>query len=264
MPISHPAQDTVHVAGLDVHLSRAGSGPPLLLLQDDGGNPQWLQYHQALAEYCTVYVPHPPGFGVTPRLEWLNTIDDLAVLYLWMLETLGLPRVHLLGHGLSGWVAAHLATTCPQVVDRLVLVDAMGLRPQHGEILDIFILSPQQVREATFYQPAQVPEWEQLYGRPPTPEEANRAEDALEMTMRLGWKPYMHSPRLPYLLPRIQRPALIVWGREDAIVPLECGELYRRGIAGAQLAVIDACGHCPHLEKPQAFIDTVLTFLRQG
>ena len=184
------------------------------------------------------------------------------MLYLWLLEKLQLERVHLLGHGLGGWLAAHMATTWPQVVNRLVLIDAMGVKPQHGEILDIFLLSPPQVRDAAFYKPAQVPEWEQLYGRPPTPEEASRAEDALEMTMRLGWKPYMHEPRLPFLLPRLQRPTLIIWGREDAIVPLECGELYQRGIAGAQLAILEACGHYPQLEQPQAFTDAVLTFLR--
>jgi pimeloyl-ACP methyl ester carboxylesterase len=262
MPNPPPVQATVTVAGIEVHFSRAGNGPPLLLLQDDGGNPQWLMHHQALAEHFTVYVPHHPGFGFTPRPEWLHTMDDLAVFYLWMLEQLGLPRLHLLGHGVGGWLAAHMATTCPQIIERLVLVDAMGIRPQRGEILDIFIITPQQVREAAFYQPEQVPEWQQLYGRAPTPEEANRAEDALEMIMRLCWKPYMHEPRLPFLLPRLQQPTLIVWGREDAIVPLECGELYQRGIPGAQLVVLDACGHRPHLEKPQAFTDAVLAFLR--
>jgi pimeloyl-ACP methyl ester carboxylesterase len=262
MPISQPAEETVAVAGIEVHFWRGGNGPPLLLLQDDGGNPQWLMHHQALAEHFTVYVPSHPGFGVTPRLQWLSRMDDLAVFYLWMLEKLGLQQVHLVGHAVGGWLAAQMATTCPQVVDRLVLVDAMGIKPQRGEILDLFLLPPQQVQAAAFYKPEQVPEWERLYGQPPTPEAANRAEDALEMRMRLCWKPYMHAPRLPFLLPRLQRPTLIIWGREDAIVPLECGELYQRGIAGAQLVVVQECGHCPPLEKPQAFIDTVLAFLR--
>jgi pimeloyl-ACP methyl ester carboxylesterase len=72
----------------------------------------------------------------------------------------------------------------------------------------------------------------------------------------------MHDPRLPALLPRLTCPTLIVWGREDAIVPLECGELYQQGIANAQLIVIDECGHSPQIEKPQAFADAVLPFLR--
>jgi pimeloyl-ACP methyl ester carboxylesterase len=157
-----------------------------------------------------------------------------------------------------------MATTCPQVVDRLVLVDAMGIKPQQSHILDIFLLAPQDIRAAAFYKPAQVPEWEQLYGHEPTPEEANRAEDALEMLVRLCWKPYMHDPRLPFLLPRLQRPTLVVWGREDAMAPLECGTLYQQGITGSRLVVLEECGHYPQLEQPQAFAQTVLDFLREG
>jgi pimeloyl-ACP methyl ester carboxylesterase len=262
MPRPQYTTETIAVAGIDVHLYRAGNGPPLLLLQADVTRPDWLMHQQALAEHFTVYVPHPPGFGITARPEWMASIGDLAVFYLWMLEVLHLERVHLLGHGVGGWVAADMATACPQVVDRLVLVDAMGLKPQRRDILDLFLLTPQQVRDAAFYKPEQVPEWEQLYGQAPTPEEANRAEEALEMLVRLCWKPYMHQPRLAFLLPRLQRPALLVWGREDAIVPLECGELYQRGIANARLAILEACGHYPQLEKPQAFVDTVLPFLK--
>jgi pimeloyl-ACP methyl ester carboxylesterase len=70
----------------------------------------------------------------------------------------------------------------------------------------------------------------------------------------------MHDPRLPFLLPRLKRPTLIVWGREDAIVPPECGELYQQGIAGSQLVLLEACGHHPHLEQPQAFTDAVRRF----
>ena len=154
-----------------------------------------------------------------------------------------------------------VATTCPQVVNRLVLVDAVGLKPRHSDILDVFIITPEEIQAKAFYKPEQVPEWDRLYGSDPTPEEAGRAEDALETLVRLCWKPYMHDPRLPALLPRLTCPALIVWGREDAIVPLECGELYQQGIANAQLAVIDECGHSPQIEKPQAFVDAVIPFL---
>jgi pimeloyl-ACP methyl ester carboxylesterase len=90
----------------------------------------------------------------------------------------------------------------------------------------------------------------------------DRAEEALETLVRLCWKPYMHELRLPYLLPRLTCPTLIVWGREDAITPLECGDLYQKSIAGSRLAVLNACGHCPQLEQPQAFADVVRSFLR--
>jgi pimeloyl-ACP methyl ester carboxylesterase len=53
-----------------------------------------------------------------------------------------------------------------------------------------------------------------------------------------------------------------VWGRDDAIVPLECGELYQQHIPGSRLTVLEACGHCPQIEKPQAFAEVVRAFLR--
>jgi len=136
------------------------------------------------------------------------------------------------------------------------------IKPERGEIRDIFLMTLAEVRARSFFYPQQVPEWQQLYGNSPTPAEADRAEEALETLVRLCWKPYMHELRLPFLLSRLKQSTLIVWGREDAIVPLECGELYQQHIAGSRLAVLDACGHCPHIEKPQAFADVVRPFLR--
>lgn len=255
-------RDEVHaVAGIDLHIKRGGQGPPLLLLDGGYHPPGALQYQQRLAAHFDVYIPQHPGFGVTPRLEWLARINDLAVFYLWMLDSLGLDNVHLFGHGIGGWLAADMATLAPRRVRRLVLVDAMGIKPQQADILDIFILTPPEIRAAEFHQPQQVAEWQQLFAQEPTPAAAERAEDALEMRMRLCWKPYMHDPRLPFLLPRIQQPGLIVWGRQDAIVPLECGHLYHQGIAGSELFVIEACGHYPQLEKPAALTERVVAFL---
>jgi len=259
------SEETVSVAGIDVHYYRGGEGPPLLMLHGGGGNPGWLMAHEALAAHYTVYAPSHPGFGRTPRPEWIARPSDMGVFYLWWLQEMGLDRVRLMGHSFGGWLAADIATTCPQAVERLVLVDAVGVKPQRSDILDVFIITPEEIRAHAFFNPPErIPEWERLYGHEPTPEEAERAEDALEMMIRLCWKPYMHDPRLPALLPRAQSPTLVLWGREDAIVPLECGEIYQQGIRGAQLRVIEACGHSPHIEKPDAFADAVLPFLAQA
>ena len=263
MPEPQWSATTVTVATTDVHMYRGGEGPPLLFLHGGGVNPGWRLCHQALAQHFTVYIPSHPGFGYTLRPEWMNRVADMSVFYLWLLEELGIERVHLVGHSFGGWLAADMATVCPQVVERLVLVDAAGLKPLQGEILDVFLITLEEVRAKAFYKPEQVPEWEQLYGQPPTPEDMERREDALAMLVRLCWKPYMHDPRLPALLPRLKRPTFIVWGRQDAIMPLACGERYHRGIADSQLVVIDECGHVPYLEKPQDFVNAVLPFLTQ-
>jgi pimeloyl-ACP methyl ester carboxylesterase len=61
----------------------------------------------------------------------------------------------------------------------------------------------------------------------------------------------------------VKVPTLIVWGKQDAIVPLNCAELYQRALVNSTLHVIDRCGHSPALEKPQQFLQVVLPFLAQ-
>jgi len=60
---------------------------------------------------------------------------------------------------------------------------------------------------------------------------------------------------------RVTNPTLIVWGREDRIVPVECGEQYRRLLPNARLTVLERCGHLPPIEQPDAFARLVVDFL---
>ncbi len=85
-----------------------------------------------------------------------------------------------------------------------------------------------------------------------------------EMTARLTWKPYMFNPRLPHFLPRVTAPTLLLWGREDGIVPVICGEQYRRLLPNATLRVLERCGHLPLIERPDEFAGLVLDFLRRA
>ena len=147
------------------------------------------------------------------------------------------------------------------MVMALMLVGAVGIKPNESEITDLFIISPAQVLELLFHDPGQAPEYQAVYGKEFTPDELMTAESNREMAVRLCWKPYMHDPRLSGLLGRVNMPTRMVWGRNDAIVPVECGELYKKAIKGSDLVVIDNCGHIPEVEKPDEFIKTALDFL---
>jgi pimeloyl-ACP methyl ester carboxylesterase len=62
----------------------------------------------------------------------------------------------------------------------------------------------------------------------------------------------------------INRPTLIIWGRQDGLVPLTDGERFRKDIAGSKMVVIDQCGHVPNAEKPGEFNAALLQFLAEG
>jgi pimeloyl-ACP methyl ester carboxylesterase len=254
-------EETISVGGIAVHTWIGGQGDPLLVLHGAGGNRGFTRALRQFAERYTVWAPTHPGFGQSGDAEWMEGVDDLARFHLWFLEAAGLRRPHLLGSSLGGWAAAEMAAMSPGAIDKLVLVAAAGLKPERGEILDIFFHSPAELRELNVHDKTTIPEWDELFGRAPTPAELEIAERNREMTARLGWKPYMHNPTLERFLPRVTNRTLIVWGREDRIVPVVCGEQYRRLLPNATLTVLDACGHLVPIEQPDTFARIVTEFL---
>lgn len=255
-------EETIRVGGIDVHTWIGGQGEPLLVLHGAGGNRGFTRATRAIAEHYTVWAPTHPGFGASGDAEWMEGIADLARFHLWFIEAAGLGTPHVLGHSIGGWTAAEMATMSPGAIGKLILVSPAGLKPETGEILDVFFYSPAQLRDMMIHDPRSVPEWDELFGRPPTPAELDVVERNREMTARLTWKPYMHDPRLPHFLPRVANPTLIVWGREDRVVPAGCGEQYRRLLPRATLAVLEGCGHLPPIERPDEFARLVVEFLQ--
>jgi pimeloyl-ACP methyl ester carboxylesterase len=262
MPLTEPQEQFIDIAGTRIHLRKAGQGKPLVILHSVEGSLGWRAYHRQLAEHFTVYVPSLPGFDQSQRPGWLESFTDLTRFTLWLLQALDLQKVSLLGHSMGGWLAAEMAVTCPQIVDRLVLVDAAGIQPQHGEIADIFLHGQDGTRQMAFFDVKKIPEYEELFGRKPSREEREILVQNQENTIRYCWKPYMYDRSLPHLLPRVHAPTLIVWGNDDRIVPLECGERYQQAIRGARLEVLPQCGHNPHLEKTEQFVSLVREFLK--
>ena len=71
----------------------------------------------------------------------------------------------------------------------------------------------------------------------------------------------MHNPSLPFYLAKVNSPSLIIWGKQDAIVPAECADLYHQVLSNSTVKVIDNCGHSPQVEKPQEFQAAITGFM---
>ena len=241
------SENFVEVAGSRIHMLRSGTGDTVLSLHSIEGNLGFLPYLDALAQSARVYAPTHPGYGTSERPEWLETISDLARFYLWMIQELGLGRVHLIGGFLGGWIAAEMAVMCPQALHTLTLVGTAGVRPADGEITDIFLLGEEGTLNLAIGDPSPI-------GAAIEAEEPNVRIRGREMTTRLCWKPYMHSPSLIHLLPRVEVPALVVWGEHDRIVPVSAGERIADAMPNARLVMIAGAGHLPHIEKPEDVI----------
>jgi pimeloyl-ACP methyl ester carboxylesterase len=254
----------VEVAGGKVHLLTAGIGDPLLILHRDVGNPGWLPFYDRLAQRYTVHVPSHPGFDKSDRPEWMRNVRDMAVVYQWLIKDMKLAEqlhsLSVIGLGFGGWIAAEMATMDHHQLKKLVLVSAMGMKPNRGEIMDQFLLYTTDYIRAGFYDPNKMDE---LYGKEPEVDQLVAWEINREMTTRIAWKPYMYNPAFPVLLKGVETPTLIVWGKDDKIAPVNCGERYMQTLPRAEFVTLNECGHFVEVEKADELAKLTLEFLRE-
>lgn len=240
--------ETLPIAGGAVHIARAGSGTPLLVLHHDIGSPDRLPFYETLARRFTVLVPSHPGYDKSERPTWMRNVRDVAAVYGALIAEKDLRDVTLVGLGFGGWIAAEMATMNPRGFRRLVLVGAMGIKPEHGVIADQALVSYIDYVRMGF---ADQQKFEATWGAEPPTATLEQWDVNREMTFRIAWKPYMYNASLPHLLGGVKIPSLVVHGREDRIVPLECSERYAKALPSARLDVLDGAGHFVEMEKPE-------------
>jgi pimeloyl-ACP methyl ester carboxylesterase len=249
---------TMEFPGWKLHLSRAGRGKPVLVLHHDTGTLDRLPFYDALAARYDVLIPHHPGYSRSERPEWMRSVRDIAVIYRGLLGDLGVEKASLIGLGFGGWIAAEMASMAPRDLAKLVLVGAMGIKPSDGFILDQAIVGYIDYARAGFHD---AKAFDGVYGAEPSNDQLVAWDICREMCFRIAWKPYMYSQTLPELLGAVRAPALVVWGDDDKVVPLNAGRRYAKALPNAELRTVGACGHCVDMEKPDELATLIATFL---
>ncbi|HEX7295930.1 MAG TPA: alpha/beta hydrolase [Pyrinomonadaceae bacterium] len=258
------AQKEITIYGQKIHYVEAGSGPNLILLHGLGGSSQGWQFNIGpLAEKYHVFVPDQIGFGKSdkPLVNYrIRTYVDFLDQFC---KQLKIERPTLVGNSMGGWIAAIYAATYPDRVDKLVLADAAGYAP------------PKDFDTRAFYglNPTTRAEMKVLVSKV-FYNKAFLSDAAIDQSMaaRLGAgdgytiKSITESiirgeDFLDDVVKTIKTPTLIVWGREDGLIPLSEGERFHKDIAGSTLIVFDQCGHVPNIEKAGEFNAAVIKFL---
>jgi pimeloyl-ACP methyl ester carboxylesterase len=260
-----PERRTVELSGKQVRLLTGGSGPPLLYLHSLGGDVEWLECHERLAARFTVHLPAHPGFADSTGVEQMDGMLDYVLHYLDLLRMLDVRALPVVGTSLGGWIAAEMAALYPERVSELVLVDAVGLWIDDAPMGELFGSTPPELAAMLFHDQehpiAQM--MRAMTTLADVPEDFALTQlRALEAAAKIGWNPYLHDPKLEGRLWRVTAPTLVVWGRQDGLVPPVYGERYRDRIPGARLEVIEGCGHLPQIERPAELAAAVLGFLR--
>jgi pimeloyl-ACP methyl ester carboxylesterase len=230
----------MQIGSAKIYSEVVGAGPPVVLLHGLAGSSRWWEKNVgALAQSHEVHTIDLVGSGKSAgRFVLHETANILAT---WM-ERCDLERATLVGHSMGGHIAADMAATHPQLVERLILVDAAlniaGASQPAGQALSALSYLPFGML------PLIVPE----ALRAGLPKLAQTAMDLMKTDM---------GPALE----QIRAPTLVVWGEHDPCVPLSFGYRLASMLPGKALAVISGAGHVPQWERPAAFNRVVTTFL---
>ncbi len=255
-----PARTTINYAEM-------GEGPPLVLVHGLGGSWQnWLENIPHLARSHRVIALDLPGFGASPMPGWEISISSYGALVSAFCAALDTGPVPLVGNSMGGFISAEVAVNQPQVVRKLGLVSAAGI--SHARMYR----APAETagRMARAAAPYALRRYDRALRRPRLRKRMIahivhrpglvRREMLWEL-IRYGLDPPALVPALRALagydildrLEEVRIPTLIVWGRNDLIVPVGDGLEFARLIPGSALVIFDGCGHVPMVEHPSRF-----------
>ncbi|MGH7047660.1 MAG: alpha/beta fold hydrolase [Stellaceae bacterium] len=245
--------------------------PTLLLLHGVNNFNEKTPFLDLLAQHGEIIAPSHPGFGQSPRPDDFDTMYDLVQLYRAVLDGLPAERVTLLGFSFGGWIAAELAAAGHPKLDRLVLVDPLGVKlggREERDIVHFFNTAPDELERRAWHDPARRPPgnyglgWQAAIGEAMTDDEMVALARNWDALCLYAWRPHMYNPQLKHWLYRVAVPTLVLWGASDRIVlPEAYGRAYSGLIPGVGFELIEAAGHHPELEQPAAFVDRVAGFL---
>lgn len=257
---------SVTIFGAKIRYLEAGDAakPTVILLHGLGAQAEtWSFNIPALAANYHVIAPDQVGFGKSdkPFLKYrIGTYVDFLDKFM---AELKIEKAHLVGNSMGGWVAGFMAIKYPERVGKIVLADAAGLAPQTVNFDQIYQLNNSTRDEIRA-------NLKLLFATP-----ALRSNEALVdqfMTQRVTTNDgYTINSIIESIKRRedflndqlgvIKKPTLIIWGKQDGLIPVDDANTFNKGITGSELVIFEDCGHVPQYEKALDFNKTVLEFL---
>lgn len=270
----------IDVNGWRTRYVNAGeSGPALVLLHGLGASLEsWLLNVEALGKHFRVFALDLFYFGKSAKPSFDPTHADFIRFGLGFMDALNLPRASLIGNSMGGAIAARMALDAPERVAQLVLVDPAGFGRELAWWLRVRSLidirpggtpRPWMVRYGlshVFYKPERIPA--DLVQRILALNQTPGIYEAYRRVIRVGvdWrglKPTLLQ-EIRDCAHQIRMPTLIVWGKQDRVLPVKQLEVAREKIPHARTYIFDECGHAPQMEYPEAFNALVREFVSEN
>jgi pimeloyl-ACP methyl ester carboxylesterase len=209
-----------------------------------------------LKEDCTLYLIDLPGFGRSDLPKRAFYVSDYAKLIAVFIENMQLKKPDILGHSVGGRIAVKLAAQNPQLIDKLILEDAAGIKPKRDIPKVIFYFLAKIFKYLVpnifnFKEKVRLKFYHSL-------ESDYITAGPMKETLR-----NILAEDLTPELSKIPNDTLLLWGEKDPTLEasLKNGKKMYRLIKNARIEVLEGLGHFPHLEKPTLFAYYVKDFI---
>lgn len=235
-----------------------GSGPALVFFHGPWGL-TWSPFLDLLARDFTVYAPEHPGTtpGSPDDIYQLDNLWDLVLCYDELLDALDLREATLVGHSFGAMIACEVAATAPRRARELVLIDPIGFWRDADPVVNWMALEPAEMRRRIFRDPDGEAA-AQMFGNADDAAARVRLTWAMGATGKFIWP--IPDKGLKKRIHRVKAPTLLLWGKEDRLVPPVYADEFTRRLPGARVQMVDQAGHAPQLEQPDLVARMVREF----
>ena len=261
------------IDGVRVHYQEKGTGTPLVLLHGfTSSTYSWKDVFEPLSKNFRVIAVDLKGFGFSGKPDGDYSRRAQATLVAHLLDNLKIEKAWLCGNSMGGEIALNFALQNPGRVVGLILVDSAGVNvPGSGSLAPRYLLLPvvgrlvtalaltsdklvRQGLEKSFYDRTKVTEERvATYYRPLQ----TRGGQLAAVRARKQANEFPIEPELS----RISIPTLIIWGAQDALIPIAAGHKISKLIKESKLVIFDSCGHLPQEEMPARTVDEITKFI---
>jgi pimeloyl-ACP methyl ester carboxylesterase len=254
----------LQVGKLRIRYADSSSGKPVLLMHGLGGSIEsWTNNIAELAKNFRVISVDLPGFGLSDKPKINYTIKFYREFVVQFLKQLQLDQISIVGSSLGGHVAVEVAINYPSLVRRLVLISPAGALPRsfkgspalwkYVKVINTKSLKQtKQALSAVDNKPVDDSYAQVVYDRFVMPGAKEAFLSALSGSAR--------APRLNNRLYKIKAPTLLLWGKDDHLIPVKFAEPFVK-MKNCRIVMLENCGHRPHFERPELFNRIVSDFL---
>jgi pimeloyl-ACP methyl ester carboxylesterase len=242
-----------------VHYFEGGKGPPLIFVHGlEGESLNWVQAMLDLRSHFHVYAIDLLGHGQTQQPDIAYSIEQQAEMLRQFLADQNIKSADLVGVSMGGWVVLKLAVEHPEVVNRLVVADAAGLKFEPNFTAETFL--PRTPEELTAFMAVLTARQHHL-PYPLTRDLLHHFAQQAWITRRIFDSMLTYQDVLDGKLQGVNIPVLIIWGKEEKLIPMSVGEQMKQQLPQSSLLVCTDSGHLAVYECWKKLEPEVAAFL---